>query len=109
MSDWTTVLRARCAETSQADVARRIGYSPAVVSGILKGTYRGNSSAVEAAFRGVFMGQTVACPVLGEIPPKACAEHQGRPFGAANPIHTELYRACRGGCPHSKIARPDRC
>jgi len=109
MSDWISVLRVRCAETSQAAVARRIGYSPAVVTGILKGTYQANSSAVEAAFRGVFMGQTVNCPVLGEIPPKVCAEHQARPFGAANPTHTDLYRACRAGCPNSKIVRPDQC
>ena len=109
MSGWIDVLRARCAETSQAEVARRIGYSPAVITGILKGTYKGSSAAVEAAFRGVFMGQTVPCPVLGEIPPMDCAGHQGRPFGAANPIHTELYRACRGGCPHSKIARTFKC
>ena len=109
MSGWIHVLRARCAETSQATVARRIGYSPAVISGILKGTYQGSLTAVEAAFRGVFMGQTVACPVLGEIPPRACAEHQARPFGAANPTHTELYRACRAGCPHSKITRSPAC
>jgi len=109
MSGWIEILRARCAETSQTEVARRIGYSVAVINKVLKGGYPGNLTAVETAFRSVFMGLTVGCPVLGEIPPPECAEHQTRPFGAANPTHTELYRACRGGCPQSKIGRGSRC
>lgn len=101
--DWIAVLRARCAETSQAAVARRIGYSAAVISLVLKGDYRGSLTAVEAAFRDAFMPDTITCPVLGDILRPECAEHQARPFGGANPTHTDLYRACRGGCPHSTL------
>lgn len=47
MRSWLTVLAdAVKAEKSQAAVARKIGYSPATVSGVLKGTYGSNTDKV---------------------------------------------------------------
>ena len=40
------------------------------------------SGVVENAY----LGATVACPVLGEIPREDCAAHQRRPFAATNPV-----------------------
>ncbi len=103
MSDWLDTLRAECARTSQARVAAAIGYSPAVVNQVLKGVYPGDLTAVEKAVRGAFMGATVTCPILGEIASNRCLEEQRRDFAATNPQRVMLYRACRGGCKHSRI------
>jgi hypothetical protein len=103
MTDWIDILRARCAETSQARVADKIGYSPAVISTVLKGTYAGDLTAVEKAVRGAFMGATVDCPVLGAIASNRCLEEQRKPFAATNPHRVTLYRACRSGCAHSAL------
>lgn len=49
----------------------------------------------------------VDCPAVGDMPKHKCLEHQGRPRGMAfvNPYFSKLYRACRSGCPHSKLAQ----
>ncbi len=101
--DWIEVLRAECQRTSQRQAAEAIGYSPAVVSQVLKGAYKGDLSAVETAVRGAFMGRNVACPVLGELPANRCLAYQRQPFAATNPQRVKLYRACRAGCPHSQL------
>ena len=85
-------------------MARRLKYSQAVISGVIKGTYRGALSRVEDRVRGAFLAETVACPVVGEITKDVCAEHQGRPFANTNPQRVALYRACRG-CEHGRASR----
>ena len=92
---WLEVLRAECERTSQAEVARRLGVSAALVNQVLRGRYRGNLERVRSLVEGAFMGRTVACPVLGEIALNECLDHQGRPFAATNPLRVRLWKACR--------------
>ena len=94
--DWIVALRKECEQTSQARAAGLIGYSPAVVNQVLKGTYKGDLNRVEAAVRGGLMGATVNCPPIGEIPRNRCIEHQRRigSFAATNPSRVILSRTC---------------
>ncbi len=101
MSDWIQALRTACASRSQAEIAREIGYSPAVVNQVLKGSYRGDIESVESAVRGALMGATVECPVIGEIPRQRCIEHQRRGYAATNPMRVQLARTCPS-CPHRR-------
>ncbi len=103
MSHWLTVLQQHCQATSQTKVAAKIGYSPAAVNQVLKDKYKGDLKAVESAVKGAFMGNTVTCPVLGDIGSNKCQSHQRRKFANTNPQRVALYRACRAGCPHSSI------
>lgn len=102
---WRERMDAECARTSQAKVAIAIGYSAAVVNQVLKGSYKGDLKAVQKAFEGAFMGATVNCPVLGTLASNRCLEIQGQPFAATNPGRVALYRACRNGCPHSRLSQ----
>ena len=106
MSDWIDALRGECARSSQARAATLIGYSPAVVNQILKGTYKGDWISVEESVRGALMGATVECPVIGEIPRNRCIEHQRRAgsFAATNPLRVQLHRACPV-CPNRRETR----
>lgn len=49
------------------------------------------------------MHATVACPVAGELRMHHCLQNQRMPFAATNPQRVRLYRACRAGCPHSRL------
>jgi len=105
--DWVLVMADRCDQTSQRAVAERIGYSPASVNRILKNKWSADLTAVERMVRGAFMAATVICPVQGEIGTDACSANQELPFAATNNMRVRLYRACRGGCQHSRIDHAD--
>lgn len=95
MTAWIESLKAACATSSQSAVATRIGMSPAVVNQVLKGSYNGNLSNVQARVEGALMGITVDCPVVGDMPLNRCIENQLRPFAATNPLRVRLHRACK--------------
>lgn len=93
------VLAEACrAQTSRA-VAKRLGYSDAVISHVLARKYPGDVGKVFATIRGALMGETVICPILDEIGRDRCLEEQGRPFAATNSTRARLYHACRT-CPN---------
>lgn len=98
---WIELLHASCRMASQASVARKVGYSGAVISQVLSGTYTGDLARVQAAVEGALMNTTVECPVLGTISRAKCIAIQRQPFTPTNPTNVALYRACRSGCPHS--------
>lgn len=98
---WIDRMAEECARSSQKAVADRIGYSATVVNQLLKGKYKGDLVAIEAAFRGAYMRLTVECPVLGTLPANECLEHQKLPFAATNPQRVRLFRACRE-CKHRR-------
>ena len=75
----------------------------AVVSSALLGNYKGSLRKLEAKVRGAFMGAVVDCPVLGEIERDRCETEQGRKFFGTSANRARLYRACRGGCPNSRL------
>jgi DNA-binding transcriptional regulator YdaS (Cro superfamily) len=103
--DWIEALREACDRQTQARVAKLVGYSPATISQVLKGTYRGDMASIEGAVRGGLMGGTVTCPALmQEIPTNRCLSLQRRPFSFTNAMVNRIRRHCRSGeCPHSRI------
>lgn len=86
--------------TSASAVAKSIGYSPALVSHVLARRYgveghSGDLSAVFAKIRGAYLGETVFCPVLGEIGRDRCLREQKMPFAATSSTRARLHQACR--------------
>lgn len=98
--DWIVVLASQCDQSSQAEVARRIGRSPALVCNILRAKYPGRLLVVERLVRGALMAEQVACPVLGDLSIAVCAERQRTDLSTANPTALRLYLACPN-CPHA--------
>ena len=92
--EWITVLAETCDRSSQTAVARRLGYTNAVVSAALANGYSGRLDRLEQKVRGELMRETVICPVLGEISKRKCLDAQGRPYAATNVLRLELRRAC---------------
>ncbi|WP_336812299.1 transcriptional regulator [Bosea sp. MMO-172] len=85
-----------CRARSQHSVAQRLGYSDATISYVLSNRYHnGDLPKLFVTIRGALMGETVECPVLGEIARDQCLDNQGKPFSTANPARARLYRACR--------------
>jgi DNA-binding XRE family transcriptional regulator len=99
--DRMELLRAKCAELNQAEVARRLDYSASTINQALKGTYQGDLHNLLTKVEEVFGQSTVNCPILGDITLGKCAEHRKRPFAATNPQRVALFRACSkcGGKP----------
>lgn len=88
---------------SGGEAARAIGYSPGLVSHLIAKKYPGDLPTVFERIRGALMGATVQCPVLGELGRDQCLIVQRRPFAATTAVRAQVYRACRTGCPHSRI------
>lgn len=105
--DWVVILAEDATRLGLKRTAGRISYSVSTVSEVIRAKYRGRLPDVEERVRGALMGATVDCPVSGEIGRDACLDHQKAPFAATNSHRIELYRACRGGCPHSRLKEAD--
>lgn len=103
LPDWVAELALLASNTSQAAAAECIGYSPPVVSQVIGRTYRGDLGRVEAKVRGALMNEIVACQVLGEIGLDQCLDEQAKPFAATSSVRARVFRACRAGCPHSRL------
>ncbi len=86
------------AQTSRA-VAKRLGYSDAVISHVLGNKYPGDMDKVFVVIRGAFLGETVVCPVLDEIGKDRCLSEQAKPFAATSSTRARLFHACKT-CPH---------
>lgn len=98
---WMDALRQAACSDGQAAVARRIGYSPTVVSQVLSGKYQGDLRRVQRAVEGALLHATVDCPVLGDLPLQRCIEHQRGPKRFTNPMRVALSRACPT-CPNRR-------
>jgi hypothetical protein len=107
LPDWIEALALEANRTTAARAAKRIGYSSAVVSHVFTNAYPGDMSRVEAKVRGALMSKTVMCPVVGEIGLDRCLDEQKMDNTGASSIRAQLYRACRGGCLHSRIKPED--
>lgn len=83
--------------------AERIGYSASTISYVFANTYTGDLDRVMAKIRGALMNETVMCPIVGEIGTDRCLNEQKMGNTGASSIRARLYRACRSGCPHSRI------
>ncbi len=82
------------AETSRA-VAKRLGYSDAVISHVLANRYPGDLPKLFAKVRGAYLGETVHCPELGELSRDACLNWQSTPFAATNSTRVRMFHRCR--------------
>lgn len=101
--DWVMALAEECDRSTQSAVARRLGVSAGLVSGVLAGTYGrkgGDMQRIEEIVRGALMGAQVICPVMGELTRDRCLDEQTQPFRATSAQRARLYHACRRGCPH---------
>ena len=108
--DWIEALAAEAARRSATVTAKRIGYSPSVVSQVLRRKYeKGDMDRVEAAVRGALMHEVVACPgYLGmEIGRDQCLREQDMDNTSTSAVRTRVYHACRSGCPHSRLREVD--
>lgn len=106
--DWVVVLAEQASATSGIAAAAKIGYSPAVVTHVIANSYSGDITRVAEKVRGALMGATVGCPVLGEIGRDRCLDEQKKPFSGTSSVRSRLFRACRAGCPHSRLnAKPE--
>jgi len=103
LPEWVEALALEANRTSGAQAAKRIGYSPAVVTAIVRNAYQGDVGAVEARVTGALMGAVVDCPVMGEIPRDRCMAEQKKTHKGASQLRRSLFFACRQGCPHSRI------
>lgn len=100
---WLVELRNQCNRRPQRKVAKELGYSSSVVSQVLKGKYAGNLNNVAEMVCSVYLGQTVICPVMGELEVHRCKQYQKETFSATNRQRVRRYRACRTGCVNSDI------
>jgi hypothetical protein len=103
LPDWVLALAEEVNATMGRTAAKRIGLSPALVSYVISNNYPGDMERVEQKVRGALMGLVVACPVLGEIGRDRCLDEQKKNFAGTSSIRARLFKACRGGCPHSRI------
>jgi len=100
---WLLELRNQCRKKPQTKVAAELGYSPATVNQVLAGKYKGSLARVAETVCSVYLGETVICPVMGELEKHRCRQFQKEPFAATNPVRVRRYRACRMGCPNSQL------
>ena len=105
LPDWIEQLATEATRTSGSAVAVRLGYTAPVISGVIRRSYGGDLTAVEQKFRGAYMGATVECPVLSEIGRDRCLDEQKKNFWGTSALRTRTYRACRSGCPHSRLTK----
>jgi len=102
---WLEVLRDEIKRTSLQKVADKTGLSRTTLSQASNEKYPGDLERVKSAVESVFMGATVVCPILGEIPLHVCLSHQKKQAGDVgdNPQAIKLYKACRSRCPNSQL------
>lgn len=87
--------------SSLADLADRVGCHRTAITSAIGKTYAGRYEHLEALVRGSLMSATVDCPVLNKLSRAECAKNQKLPFSGCSPARAQLFRACRGGCPHA--------
>ncbi|EJK2116150.1 helix-turn-helix transcriptional regulator [Vibrio navarrensis] len=102
---WLDALKAEIEKpgNSQNKVAKELGISTSKLSQTLRGVYPGSVEDIRIKVEGMYLTRTVTCPVKGDIPIHECADNQQRPFSSSNRERVRLFKACRSGCPHSKL------
>jgi len=93
--DLIELLRAECNKTSQADVARKLGYSPSAINQVLKGTYPAPQKLLVKVEEVFCKEASIPCPVQGNITLARCVSNRNLPFITVNPARVQLWTACR--------------
>lgn len=101
--DWVRELAMFARSDGLNGCAKRLSYSVTTISQVINNKYLGDLSNVEERVRGALMKETVPCPVLGALPRDQCLDWQAKPLAVTNSTRTKVYRACRAGCPHSRL------
>ena len=107
LPDWVEELARFVDQVGLKAAGQRIGYSGAVLHEVIRNRYGGNVENVEARVRGALMGEIVNCPILGDIARHTCLDWQAKPYAVTSAHRTRMYRACRSGCPHSRLGGAD--
>ena len=100
---WVDELKRQVENSSLGAVAKAMGVSKAMISLVVNGKYKGNMANVKSLVESVFMGYTVTCPVLGQIPKHKCTETQNTKHVSSSPNAIRLWKACRSDCTHSQL------
>jgi hypothetical protein len=104
LPDWVEELAKLATQTTGVYAAKKIDVSPTIVTSVCKGRYTGDLVAIEGRVRGALMGYEVDCPGAGApIRRDLCLREQKTPFNASSPHRVTMFRACRAGCPHSRL------
>lgn len=98
MMDWKELLKNAVDTSSQAAIARKIGYSASAVNQVLQDKYQGNTERVAAKVVEIYGNESVDCPVLGKIPLGRCSLERQMDFSTANPTRVELWDTCQTCC-----------
>jgi hypothetical protein len=106
--DWVRRLAEEAERIGQRAVAKLIDYSPATVSQVLSNTYRGDLAKIELKVLGALMGETIDCPVKGEMARNVCLRWQDKPFAVTSADRTRMYHACRSGCPNARKTKGEK-
>jgi hypothetical protein len=96
LPDWVVALVAACDASSQNKVAKKMGYSNAVISLVLNNTYTGDMDKIEKNVRDFFM-LGVSCPALGEITADQCLawRNEAKEPTPSSPHKSRMFHACR--------------
>lgn len=102
LPDWIEALALECSRSSQAKVAKKLGYSGGLVSQVLNRKYPASLVTIEERFNGVFRDAVVDCPQLGILPVNECQDWRAKSgtFSVGNPQRTAMFRACNR-CPRN--------
>ncbi|EFO33251.1 putative transcriptional regulator [Roseibium sp. TrichSKD4] len=103
LPDWVRELAHLAERDALKGCSKFLGCSTTMISQAISNKYPGKLSDLEAKVRGALMGEMVQCPVLGEIGRNDCLHWQDKRRVSTNSVRAELYRACRNGCPHSRL------
>jgi len=98
LHDWVFALTQEIDATSQGNVAKRIEFSPATVSQIVRKTYPSSYSPVEAKVREKLMSADVQCPYQGDaISMETCFRNQDHAKKGAgqSAVRIMMARACQ--------------
>jgi hypothetical protein len=104
--EWVAELAAYADLHGAKAAGKAIGYSNSAVSVVLNRAptiEKFDLVRIEQSVRGALMGAVVICPVKGEMTRDVCLGWQARPYALTSSARAEMYRACRSGCPHSRI------
>lgn len=86
---------------TQAKAAQQLKVSAPVISQLLKDSYMGDVDTLASRIRGLWMAETVQCPVMGELGRNHCLDFQKRPLAFTNPQRAALHQACKT-CPNRR-------
>ncbi len=97
-------LAERCDAGTADGAARVVGISAGAVSNVLRRKVENyDLPKIFGKIRGALMGETVECPRKGSMSRQVCLQWQDKPFATTSADRVAMFRACRSGCPHSRL------